>query len=93
MIGVSAFLLSVDAYWWWQLVVRGYGSDGRGPGAVLEFKFWQSLSLLGVIAGFWLFGPLTDGRSELVWLWPAMVLGPIAILCARMMMGFSGWSR
>jgi hypothetical protein len=94
MVAVTAFLLAVDLFWWGRLLFGGYASDaagGRGP--LLEFKFWQSLALVGVLAGFWLFGPLTDGSSELVLLWPAMALGPIAILFARMMMGFAGWRR
>ena len=89
MIALTAFLLAVDGYWWWQLVVKDYA----GGGAVLEFKFWQSLALLGVLGGFWLFGPLTGVGSDLAWLWPVMVLAPIAALIARMMMGFAGWKR
>jgi hypothetical protein len=94
MIAVTAFLIAVDAYWWWQLVFKGYAGEaagGRGP--MLEFKFWQSLGLYGVLAGFWLFGPLTDGYSEYAWAWIVMALGPIAILFVRMMMGFAGWRR
>jgi hypothetical protein len=90
MIGVTAFLLAVDAFWWWKLVFEDYAGGG---GPVLEFKFWQSLALVGVLAGFWLFGPLTDGRSEFAWLWIVMVLGPVVILFVRMMMGFAGWKR
>jgi hypothetical protein len=90
MVAVSAFLLAVDAFWWWKLVFEDYAGGG---GPVLEFKFWQSLALVGVLAGFWLFGPLTDGRSDLAWLWIVLALGPVAILFARMMMGFAGWKR
>jgi hypothetical protein len=94
MIGVTAFLLAVDAFWWWQLVFRDYASPpGGSKGPVLEFKFWQSLALLGTLGGFWLFGPLSEGGSELVGVWLALALGPIAILFLRMMMGFSGWPR
>lgn len=50
---------------------------------MLEFKFWQSLALVGTLAGFWLFGPLSDGNSEYAWIWIAMALGPIVIVpCA-----------
>lgn len=90
MIGVTAFLITVDLFWWWQIAFKDYAGS---PGAVLEFKFWQSLSLYGVLAGFWLFGPLTNGYSEYAWIWIVMVLGPIVILVARMMMGFAGWKR
>ena len=94
MIGLTAFLLAVDGFWWWQIAVKGYASNPEGGnGPLLEFKFWQSLGLYGVLAGFWLFGPLTDGYSDYAWLWILMVLGPIAILIARMMMGFAGWKR
>ena len=94
MIGITAFLLAVDAFWWWQIAFKGYSANPQGGnGPLLEFKFWQSLALIGVLAGFWLFGPLTDGYSEYAWLWIVMVLGPIVILVARMMMGFAGWKR
>ena len=94
MIAVTAFLLAVDGFWWWQIVGKGYSSNPEGGnGPLLEFKFWQSLGLYGVLAGFWLFGPLTDGYSDYAWLWIVMALGPVAILFARMMMGFAGWKR
>ena len=94
MIAVSAFLVGVDLFWWRAILFKGYSSNPEGGnGPLLEFKFWQSLGLYGVLAGFWLFGPLTDGHSEYAWLWIVMALGPIAILFVRMMMGFSGWKR
>jgi len=93
MVAVSVFVLALDAFWWWVLFIRREpGDHGRVQGPMFEFKFLQSLSLVGVIAGFWLFGPLTDGYSDQVLIWIAMVLGPIVILVIRLFMGFAGWS-
>lgn len=83
---VFVFLLAVDAYWWWALFIKeGTGEDRpvRDP-KLLEFKFWQSLMLIGVVAGFWLFGPMTDDYPEQMRIWIAMVLGPCVILIGRL---------
>ena len=92
MIAVSVFLVAVDAFWWWALFIRREpGDQGGTPGPMFEFKLLQSLSLLGVVAGFWLFGPLSDGYPDQMLIWVAMVLGPILILLIRLLMGFAGW--
>ena len=82
---VFVFLLGVDAFWWWSLFGPGDDSGGKVDRKLLEFKFWQSLSLLGVIAGFLLFGPMTDDYPDQLGIWIAMVLGPVAILVARLL--------
>ena len=92
MVAVSVFLAAIDLFWWWTLVFRREPGDRGGvSGPLIEFKLLQSLSLVGVIAGFWLFGPLTDGYPEGMAIWVAMVLGPVAILLVRLLMGFAGW--
>jgi hypothetical protein len=80
---VMVFLLGLDAAWWWAL----FGGKREGPvdRKLLEFKFWQSLMLVGVVAGFWLFGPMTDDYPDHMRIWIAMVLGPCVILIARML--------
>ena len=92
MIAVSAFLLALDLFWWWSLFLRREGGESQGgSGPMFEFKLLQSLSLFGVIAGFWLFGPLTDDYPDGVAIWVAMVLGPALLLLLRTLMGFAGW--
>ncbi len=92
MVAVSVFLLAIDLYWWWSLFLRREpGKKTGASGPMFEFKLLQTLSLFGVIAGFWLFGPLTDDYPDGILIWVAMVLGPAAILLLRLMMGFAGW--
>ena len=83
---VFVFLLGIDAFWWWALFLRkGEGEDApvRDP-KLFEFKLWQSMMLIGVVAGFWLFGPMTDDYPDHMRIWIAMVLGPTVILIGRM---------
>lgn len=87
---VTAFIIGVDGFWWWALFIRRGGEADRGSDPrLIEFMLWQSLILVGVIAGFWLFGPMTAGYPEQMRIWIAMVLAPTVILIARMAWWFS----
>ena len=74
---VTAVVLGIDAFWWWVLFIRTSRiapASARAAGAV-EFKAWQTLIVLAVIGGFWLFtgGDLEHGvgRDEIGsgWRW------------------------
>ena len=87
---VCVFLLGIDAFWWWALFGRGGGEgEGKIDPKLFEFKFWQSLMLVGVVAGFWFFGPMTDNYPEQMRIWMAMVLGPTLILLVRTAIWFA----
>lgn len=82
---VCLFLLGLDAAWWWALFGGGQKGGGKVDRKLLEFKFWQSMMVIGVVAGFWLFGPMTDDYPDHMRIWIAMVLGPTVILIARLL--------
>ena len=121
---VTAFVIGIDAFWWWVLFLRreppaeaGVNPasppptpralrqalalpDARpnvaGQRALLEFKAWQTLIVLAVIGGFWLFtgGDLEHGvGGDEIGIWVAMVLAPTLILLVRLFTGLAGEGR
>ena len=91
---VTAVVLGIDAFWWWVLFIRrepNEPAERAGGWALFEFKFWQTLIVLAVLGGFWLFtgGDLEHGvDGDEIGFRVALVLAPTMILVLRLFTGF-----